>query len=113
MTEILRNGTAIFVGPTFAVVTLPGGEEVHAHPNHKSADMALRLGYGTDVAAMTRDHDPLHARLTDWLGLRSSLALEAAAGLRPNDDLAAMEEEAVLAVQRFRRACVTRGLLPG
>lgn len=111
MTERLSNGTLITVGPSWAVVTLPTGEEVHAHPSPASPAMAERLGYGDDVAAMTRDHDPLHARLTDWLGLPHSFSLRFAAGVDPDSELAGAEEDAVLAVQRFRRLCIARGIL--
>ena len=99
---ILANGTRITIGPSWAVVTLPGGQQVHAHPNAQSAEMALRLGYGADVAAMTRDHDPLHAMLTDWLGLPYSLSLARAAGIEVSPRLALLEERAVLAVQEFK-----------
>lgn len=112
ITQTLRNGTRIVIGPSWTVVTLPDGREVHAHPNPDSPRMALALGFGGDVAALTRDHDPTHARLTDWLGLPYSLSLMAAAGGRAIDELTGLEEEAVLAVQRYRRACVARGLLP-
>lgn len=111
MTERLANGTLIEIGDGWVVITLPTGEQVHAHPNEDSARMAAALGYGDDVAAMTLDHDPLHARLTDWLGLAASPTLRRAAGLEPDGELVGLEEAAVLAVQRFRRACVAAGLL--
>ncbi|MFL6864048.1 MAG: hypothetical protein ACJ8DZ_13725 [Allosphingosinicella sp.] len=110
MTEDLPNGTRVVVGPSWAVVTLPDGREVHAHPGPGSADMARRLGYGDDVAAMTRDHDPLHARLTALLGMPRSLSLSVAAGGNEPGDLVALEEEAVLAAQRLLQACRARGL---
>jgi hypothetical protein len=80
--------------------------------DHSGRVVTRAVGFGSDVAALTRDHDPTHARLTDWLGLPYSLSLMAAAGARAIDELTGLEEEAVLAVQRYRRACVARGLLP-
>lgn len=106
----LANGTRILVGDGWAVTTLPNGREVHAHPNADSPRMARELGYGDDVAAMTREHDPLHAWLTDQLGMPHSVSLMGAAGCEVDAELATLEEEAVLAVQRFARAARNRGL---
>ena len=71
------------------------------------AETARQLGYGDDVAAMNADHDPLHRALCAWLGVESQ-ALRAAAGERltkEEQDRAAFEEAAVLAVQKFMRLC--------
>lgn len=70
------------------------------------AETARRLGYGEDVEAMNADHDPLHAALCRWLGV-PSFALAAGRGeqLSPEQhELAALEEDAVLMVQRLMRA---------
>jgi hypothetical protein len=107
----LSNGTRIDTGPDWACVTLPNGREIHARPNDESAGMASRLGYGRDVAAMTREHDPLHARLTDMLGLPYSVSLMTAAGCLPESELAGLEEDAVLAVQIFLQAARRAGLV--
>lgn len=99
-----NNGTRVVIGPTWSVVTLPSGHEVHAHPQRtpEQDHTAQRLGYGADVEAMTRDHDLLHVSLTDWLGLPHSFSLATAADLPSvHPDLAHLEEAAVLAVQRF------------
>lgn len=108
--ETLSNGTRIKVGPSWVVITLPNGREVHAHPDDESHHMALLLGYGDDVAAMTRDHDPLHARLTAMLGLPYSLSLMTAAGCEVPEDLTFAEESLVLSAQRFLQECRARGL---
>lgn len=102
-TLILSNGTGITVGPNWCCTTLHG-VSVPAHVNEASAHQAKRLGYGDDVAAMTRHHDPLHSRLCDWIGLPASYSLTAAAGMPLTDrerTIAEMEEEAVMALQRF------------
>lgn len=98
----LANGTRISVGPDWVHTILPGGQEVHAHPNAESPEMAIRLGYGGDVAALTREHDVLHSALCDLLGLPFSLSLAAAAGLAVSPRLALLEERAVLAAQEFK-----------
>jgi hypothetical protein len=66
---------------------------------------ALRLGYGSDTLAMCRDHEMLHNWLCDALGLRESLVMRALAnGESADGELLGLEEEAVMAVQRFARA---------
>jgi hypothetical protein len=100
----LRNGTHITVGRSWAVTRLPNGRELHAHPDEDSAEAARRLGYGDDVAAMTREHDPLHSRLCDWLGMPHSFSLMSAAGCDADPQLVELEEAAVIAVQKFKRA---------
>lgn len=99
-----RNGLRVTVGPCWAVTTLPTGETIHAHPDgtQAQAEAARAMGY-PDVCALTRDHDLLHAALCDWLGLPGSFALAQAAGRAADAELAGLEEEAVLAVQRFMR----------
>lgn len=98
------NGVSVVIGPTWAVTTLPTGEEIHAHPegSARQAATAEAMGY-EDTAALTRDHDPLHAWLCDALGLPTSFSLSQAAGRPVDSDLAALEEKAVLAVQTFMR----------
>ena len=91
--------------------TLPGGEVVMAAPQrtYEQRLTANRLGYGEDVEAMTRDHDPMHAWLCDALGLPHSTALMQTAGHNVDPTLAAIEEQAVLAVQAL---CVATGYWP-
>ncbi len=104
----LSNGTEVAVGSNWARTTLPCGTTVYAEPNADSPRMAALLGYGADVDAMTREHDLLHSRLMDWLGQPYSHGLRAAVGLEHNPTVAALEEDAVLAVQRL--SCALRGL---
>lgn len=119
----LPNGTLITVLDTApapgracgAVIVLPTGERIEGEPQgdfdpagrpiYDPAQIAtaVELGYGADVLAMTRDHDAMHALLSDWLGLPASLALEVAAGRRSDDDLSRLEEAAVLAVMAYMR----------
>lgn len=64
---------------------------------------AKRLGYPT-AAAMNRDHDLLHSMLAHWLGLPHSPTLWDVAHGKPGTELHTIEEDAVLAVQRFAQA---------
>ena len=98
---ILANGTRITIGPDWVRTVLPTGAEVHASYDPDSPRMARRLGYGDDWEAMTREHDPLHSRLCDFLGMPFSYSLMQAAGADVCPQLAALEEDAVLAVQEF------------
>ena len=101
------NRTRLTIGPTWVRTVLPSGAVVYAEPQHDDAQAqtARDLGYGDDVAAMTRDHDPLHVALAKWLGLPASYSLRMAAGELPEAErwLAELEEAAVMAVQRFVR----------
>jgi hypothetical protein len=100
--------------PTGSRITLPSGDVVHGAPHDTDAYRATarQLGYGDDTLGMCRDHDPLHALLAGWLGLKVSYGmLDAAGRLDPGDaEKAAAEEAAVLAVQRFMR--LAGGTLP-
>lgn len=63
------------------------------------AETAAWMGY-PDAAAMNAAHDPLHRSLCRWLGVRSH-SMACAAGEPHDPDLAAIEEAAVLHVQRL------------
>jgi hypothetical protein len=95
-----RNGTVVEINRTWTEVTLPDGRKISGTPEHSltQVGMAQRLGYGNDLDAMCRDHDPLHAMLCDMLHLPTSYALS-----QPHTELAGLEEQAVLAVQEFMR----------
>lgn len=93
-------------------VTLPSGTVVTGYPqgSEHQAEVARQLGYGDDVLQLCLDHDPLHARLCDWLGIPASYSLRQATGELPDDlgYLAQAEEEAVIAVQRFAQMSLTQ-----
>lgn len=66
---------------------------------------AKYLGYGDDVSAMNAEHDPLHRWLCAELGTYSRSLAQAAGAVQTGTDqfIAGLEEEAVLAIQRFMR----------
>lgn len=66
-------------------------------------DTARDLGYGEDVDAMNRDHDPLHVALCGWLGV-PCVALPGGSAAAVGSDVAMIEETAVMAVQKLMRA---------
>lgn len=112
----LQNGSAISVDPQGSTVMLPGGHVVIGRPHDTDAyrASAAALGYGADTLQMCREHDPLHAALCDWLGIESSYSLRLAAGqplVATEARLAMLEEDAVMAVQKFARAVENRKIL--
>jgi hypothetical protein len=106
------GGSAVRVMQGWVETVLPDGTTIHAKPNHDSEDVARAraLGYGGDVWRMTLDHDHMHVRLCHALGLRESPALRQASR-GESSELAGVEEEMVLAAQRFVNLCRRDGLL--
>jgi hypothetical protein len=93
-------------GHDFTRTILPDGVEVPAAPqdNADYRSRAHALGYGQDSAAMSREHELGHVLLSYILGLPESPALRSAANNAGPSDLTGMEEDAVMALQRFARA---------
>lgn len=102
--EPLPTMTGVAIHKHGTTVTLPCGAVIEGRPHDTDAYRATarQLGYSDDTLAMCRDHDSLHARLCDWLGVES-YALREAAGIAVDAEIAAAEEAAVLAVQKFMR----------
>jgi hypothetical protein len=90
----------------FTTTVYPDGKHVVACAEDTDAyrQTALEHGYGEDVDKLSREHEVCHALLAAWLGLPHSPALRAVALGRPQDG-DWREEAAVLAVQRWARAC--------
>lgn len=105
-------GTTVRVLPGWIETTLPDGALIVARPNEGAEHVARArsLGYGSDVWAMTMEHDPTHAQLAHMLGLKESPALRQASR-GETSELAGLEECAVLAIQAFRNRCRREGLL--
>jgi hypothetical protein len=95
-------GAVIELHPSGLTVTRYGDRFVEAWPQDDAAyrSRALELGYGTDTARMSREHEIVHSLLAKWLGLPHSPTLWAISrrDVDPNWNL---EEAAVLAVQAF------------
>lgn len=100
----LRNGGKIEIHPTWVCNRFAAGIEhkLYAVPQEDQTATAVAMGY-SDAEALTRDHDPLHALLADWLGLQWSYALHDATGWLPPEEasMAALEETAVMALQAY------------
>lgn len=87
-------------------IVLPCGLVVEGRPHDTNAyrATAASLGYGEGPEAalrMAQHHDALHAALCAWLGISESFSLRQAAGLPVDPELAAIEENAVMALQRL------------
>lgn len=65
------------------------------HQSFASHQAEMATWLGTDVATMNAAHDPLHRSLCAWLGIASVSLTD------PDHPLAAIEEQAVLHVQRL------------
>jgi hypothetical protein len=105
MQSIALGAVAVEIHDGWTVTRFSDGQEVHALHGEQpgQADLAVRLGYRA-AAAMNREHDLGHSILAHALRLPHSPTLHDVAHGRPATDLHAIEEEAVLALQRFARA---------
>lgn len=97
----LPNGMQVIMAPGRTCVVLPSGRTVHGVPYDTD------VGYGQDTVAMCEEHDPLHAWLSSALGLPShALRRDADERLTGEEHtLAALEEDVVMALHRYLRAC--------
>lgn len=106
--ELLRkvkacnNGTLVRIYAQGTEIILPDGKVVLGTPHNTRSyrQQAEALGYGADTLSMCLDHDPLHALLSDWLGLPYSRSLYHG---KQKTVLGVLEEQAVLAVQMYMR----------
>jgi hypothetical protein len=94
----------IVVHEAGTTIVLPCGLVVEGRPHDSAAyaTTARELGYGDDVLALCQDHDAAHAWLADQFGV-NSFGLLHAAGVGADENIAAAEEAAVLAIQKFLR----------
>jgi hypothetical protein len=100
------GGTSVTVYVDHTEVILPSGYVVTGYPSVTQSEIANKLGYGGDLLAMVRDHDPMHAQLCDLLDVAESYSLRKSAGVPLSGQeqiLAGLEEDAVLAVLKFKR----------
>lgn len=99
----LRDGTEITASNDWSCVDR-GAYSVSALSRPDQIETAISLGYGSDIDAMTRDHDAFHAILACSLGVAGgSYALRHAAGRKTDPLRATCEEGAVMALQRYCR----------
>lgn len=102
----LYGATQFTFGDGWAKTTFPDGSSVPAFPEPTASYVATaeRLGYGTDIARMCVEHELVHNWLCHVLGLPHSPALFGVAHGGDADWRHALEEDAVMAVQRFAMA---------
>jgi len=105
----LTFGDAIIAFPTWGtLITWSDGTFVSGAPENTDAyrKTAFDHGYGDDTLALCREHELLHLALCHWLGIPSPVmeAMRNAPAEMPGAEIRALEETAVLAVQRFARA---------
>lgn len=99
-------GALIFLDGDKTTTSYAPNLSVPAEPEDNDAyrARAIALGYASDTAAMSRDHELGHHLLAHWLGLPHSPTLRAVADGNLNHPLWRYEEAAVLALQAFAMA---------
>jgi hypothetical protein len=97
LVELWKNGatTSIYHGV--------GAVSAVAHDTDEYRARAQSLGYGSDTARMSREHELTHHLLADLLGLPYSPTLHGVAAQKIYERNN-IEEAAVLAIQAFARA---------
>jgi len=115
--EAVRYGRALVLASTvedLVITRFDDGAEVWARPRDDAsyAATAAELGYETP-ARMNAEHDEIHCQIAQMLGLGVSPTLWAVAhGSGVDEALSGLEEDAALALARFKNACRRAGLLP-
>lgn len=94
----------IEVNQSLVITTFPSGARLPAAPESGQSYIASawRNGYEGDIERMNQRHDLGHSLIAFWLGLCQSPTLAmVAAGLPADGTLAALEEDAVQALERL------------
>lgn len=100
------NGAEIEIWPDSLRITLADGSIVLAMAEDTDAYRATALanGYGDDAALLCRDHDIMHLALAYWLRTDSPTMGHVGQGVDAGEYVRGLEEDAVLAIQRYARA---------
>lgn len=98
--------TRVHVHEYGSTIVLPCGLVVEGRPQNSVsyAETARDVGYGDGPDAalrMCQDHDALHALVCGWLGIPESYSLRMTVGAEADLELAAIEEAAVMALQKL------------
>jgi hypothetical protein len=93
----------------YAITTFPDGTELVADLREQPGQSEIADHIGCTVAEMNATHDQFHSLLAATLGLRCSPSLFAASKKEPSSLLSGLEEDAVLAMQRFYFAACREG----
>lgn len=93
--------TKIKVCNGYTQIVLPSGQTVcglhAAQPGQE--ETAARIGCSVEL--MNKTHDVIHVLLAEMIGLEFSPLLQRVADGLPADELRDLEEDAVIAIQRF------------
>lgn len=93
------------------ITTLPDGKEIVASLEEQPGQAETAKLVGCTVRELNETHDAFHTLIAVALGLRYSPALWAAAHNEETTELHGIEEEAVLALQRYYFALKLEGVL--
>lgn len=102
MIRVGKNTVVVHDG--YTVVTLPDGNEVHSLHKEQPGQDKTAAHIGCSVETMNQTHDLFHVILADAIGLDHSPTLMDVAIGTPENEIHWIEEEAVIAMQRFAQA---------
>lgn len=95
--------------PRYAVTVFSDGSKLVADLIEQPGQQATADMLGCSVREMNETHDLFHTRVAEAIGLRCSPTLWAVAHGEAADEFHGLEEDAILAVQKFFFAAVKRG----
>jgi hypothetical protein len=106
MHTLSLGGTRIEISDDHTRITLPDGSVINGSPEDTDhyRDNALRAGYGADVMQFCIDHELSHVALAQWLHSISPTLEFVGNGGDYDFALRELEEDVVLALQRYTRA---------
>lgn len=104
-----RLGSGLSETKRYAVTVLPDGIELVADLSEQPGQQATADMLGCSVREMNETHDLFHTLVAEAIGLRCSPTLWAVAHGEATEEFHGLEEDAILAVQKFFFAAVKRG----
>lgn len=104
MRSFRLGSTTVEIHDGWSVTRFADGEELHALHGEQPGQAEVAKWLGMSVERMNVTHDIAHSLLCHLLGLPHSGSLRAAATRSKPRDVDWIEEEAVLALQKFAHA---------
>lgn len=93
----------------FIITSFDDGSELIADMREQHGQYELASSMGCSVQEMNATHDPFHSLVCEAIGLRCSPSLWCVANGLPSTELSGLEEDAILAVQKFYVAAIKEG----
>lgn len=96
--------TKIKIHNGYTEITLPSGQVVFGWHSEQAGQAETAARIGCSIELMNQTHDVVHVLLSEMIGLECSPLLQRVADGLPANELRDLEEDAVIAVQRFAHA---------